>query len=65
MVSILKDMLLTVGVVTPEIRAVLEANARLTVNLPVEVDIIVNIKEKTFHIELPPCEKETDIVSLR
>ncbi|XP_042319802.1 vitellogenin-1-like isoform X2 [Sceloporus undulatus] len=63
--SIFKDMFLTMGVITPEIRAVLEENAKLVVNVPLNIDVTLNIKEKNFKVELPPCKQQTDIISLR
>ncbi|KAH0618476.1 hypothetical protein JD844_017725 [Phrynosoma platyrhinos] len=63
--SIYKDMFMTMGVITPEIQAVLEENAKLIVNVPLNIDATLNIKENNFKVELPPCKQETDIISLR
>ncbi|XP_063155932.1 vitellogenin-1-like [Candoia aspera] len=60
-----KDMILTVGTITPEIHAFLEKKATLTATVPINADVTVNIKENTFKLELPPCKQETDIISLR
>lgn len=58
-------MILSVGIITPEIHALLEKKATVTANVPINMDVAVNIKEKTFKLELPPCKEETDIISLR
>ncbi|KAM3840694.1 vitellogenin-1-like [Vipera latastei] len=60
-----KDMILSVGIITPEIHALLEKKATVTANVPINMDVAMNIKEKTFKLELPPCKEETDIISLR
>ncbi|XP_067323910.1 vitellogenin-1-like isoform X2 [Anolis sagrei] len=63
--SILKDMILTMGIITPEMQAVLEESDKLAVNVPLNVDFTMNIKDKIFKVELPPCSQETDIFSQR
>ncbi|KAG8132574.1 hypothetical protein E2320_010419, partial [Naja naja] len=60
-----KDMFLNVGIITPEIHAILESKATVTANVPINMDVVMNIKENTFKFELPPCKEETDIISLR
>ncbi|KAL7984967.1 hypothetical protein Chor_003537 [Crotalus horridus] len=63
--TIKKDMILNMGIITPEIHALLEKKATFTAKIPINMDVAVNIKEKTFELELPPCKEETDIISLR
>ncbi|KAK9404119.1 vitellogenin-1-like [Crotalus adamanteus] len=63
--QIKKDMILNMGIITPEIHALLEKKATFTANIPINMDVAMNIKEKTFELELPPCKEETDIISLR
>ncbi|XP_026534230.1 vitellogenin-like [Notechis scutatus] len=60
-----KDMILNIGIITPEIHAILESKATVTANVPINIDAAMNIKENTFKFELPPCKGETDIISLR
>ncbi|XP_026555866.1 vitellogenin-1-like [Pseudonaja textilis] len=60
-----KDMILNIGIITPEIYDILESKATVTANVPINMDAAINIKENTFKFELPPCKEETDIISLR
>ncbi|EMP30297.1 Vitellogenin-1 [Chelonia mydas] len=63
--SMVKDMIFVMGTNTHLFQAGLEAHAKVNVNLPMNIAATVNIKDKTFKVEIPPCSQETDVITLR
>lgn len=64
-ISIDKHMNFRMGIRNSLLRADLEEYAELTVNLPINAEVAVNIKNQSFKLKMPPCKEETDIFSLR
>uniref|UniRef100_A0ACB8F3M3 Uncharacterized protein n=1 Tax=Sphaerodactylus townsendi TaxID=933632 RepID=A0ACB8F3M3_9SAUR len=63
--SIDKRMIFRMGIRNSLLLAGLEEYGKLTVNLPINAAVDVNLRNKNFKLEIPPCKEETHIFSLR
>ncbi|XP_048353805.1 vitellogenin-1-like [Sphaerodactylus townsendi] len=62
--SIDKRMIFRMGIRNSLLLAGLEEYGKLTVNLPINAAVDVNLRNKNFKLEIPPCKEETHIFSL-
>ncbi|NXX84558.1 VIT1 protein, partial [Urocolius indicus] len=63
--SMAKEMTFVVGINTHTIQAGLEAHAKMSAQVPVNVVAAVHMKEKNIKIEMPSCKDEINIITAR
>ncbi|XP_069050631.1 vitellogenin-like [Lepisosteus oculatus] len=63
-ISIIKDFSCFHGINTDIVQAALQFDGKANVVLPFKVKIKMNIKEGKFQIDMPPCQRENEIMSV-